>query len=92
MTLRLYAARKGWELGPLEVSVAHDKVHADDCAACVDQGLEGRVDRFTRVIEVAPDLPEEVRARLVEIAGKCPVHRTLEARAAVETRLASPDR
>ncbi|WP_339949265.1 bifunctional alpha/beta hydrolase/OsmC family protein [uncultured Albimonas sp.] len=89
MTLRLYAARKGWELGALEVSVTHDKVHADDCGACVDLGLEGKVDRFARVIHVGADIPQEVRDRLVEIAGKCPVHRTLEARAAVETQVAT---
>ena len=54
MTLRMYADRKGWELGRVSVVVDHDKVHADDCAEC--EGREGRVDRFVREISVEGDL------------------------------------
>ena len=74
MTMNLYAARKGWDLGGLEVDVAH---------ARIDGG-----DRFTRQISFGPGLDAEQRARLVEIAGRCPVHRTLEGGAEIVTLVA----
>jgi uncharacterized OsmC-like protein len=86
MTLRLYAGRKGWPLGRISVAVRHEKVHAQDCADC--ETRDARVDRFERVIEVAGEIPEERRAKLLEIADKCPVHRTLEGPVQVVTRLA----
>ena len=87
MTLRMYADRKGWDIGQISVSVDHAKVHAQDCADC-GEGREGRIDRFERRISIAGDLEDEQRARLLEIADKCPVHRTLESGAAVVTRFA----
>lgn len=84
MTLRMYAERKGWDIGQISVTVDHAKVHARDCADC-GEGREGRIDRFERRISVAGDLQDEERAKLLEIADKCPVHRTLEAGAAVVT-------
>jgi putative redox protein len=89
MTLRLYADKKGMKLGRISVDVSHGKVYAQDCADC-GEGGEGRIDRFERVIRVDGEVAPDVRAKLVEIAGKCPVHRTLEASSAVVTRLASP--
>lgn len=86
MTLRIYVARKGWPIGRISVEVSHAKVHAADCAEC--EGREGRVDRFDRVIYVDGDLAPDVAAKLIEIAGKCPVHRTLEQSSVVATRLA----
>ena len=90
MTLRMYADQKGLELGRITVDVSHEKIHAKDCADC-GEGREGRVDRFERVLHVkdggAP-MNEELRSKLIEIAGKCPVHRTLEASPVVATRLA----
>lgn len=87
MTLRMYADRKGMELGRISVDVSHAKVHAQDCIDC-GEGRDGRIDRFERKIAVAgAELDDELRAKLVEIAGKCPVHRTLEASSAVATKL-----
>ena len=86
MTLRLYAERKGWALGRITVAVRHAKVHAQDCADC--ETKDARLDRFERVVEVAGEIPEEQRAKLLEIADKCPVHRTLEGPVQVVTRLA----
>ena len=87
LTLRIYARHKGLEVGRISVTVDHAKVHADDCRDC-GEGREGKVDRFERTISVEGGVDAETGARLVEIAAKCPVHRTLENRPAVVTRLA----
>ncbi len=85
MTLRMYAERKGWPLDHVEVDLRHAKVHASDCAEC--EGREGRVDRIERVVKiVGPGLDAEQRTRLLEIADRCPVHRTLEASPVIVTR------
>lgn len=88
MTLRMYAERKELPLERVSVAVRHGKVHAEDCADCGDElrGRGGKIDRFERAIRLEGDLDETTRARLIEIANKCPVHRTLEAGAAVVTR------
>ena len=93
MTLRMYADRKQLPLDQVTVEVAHGKVHADDCVECADNGqLAGRtgmIDRFERVLHiVGDDLTDADRAKLLEIADKCPVHRTLESATSIVTRLA----
>lgn len=75
MTLRLYAKRKGWKLEDVRVTLAHDKVHAKDCEDCEHE--EGLLDVIRKKVEVKGDLTDEQVARLQEIAGRCPVHRTL---------------
>ncbi len=86
MTVRLYADRKGWPLEQVEVTLAHSKIHAEDCANC--ETKSGRLDRIERELHLRGDLSDEQRARLLEIADKCPVHRTLESEVLVETLLA----
>jgi len=86
MTLRMYAERKGWPLTNVHVTLRHDKVHADDCADC--ETKEGRIDVLERAIRLDGPLTEEHKARLMEIADKCPVHRTLMAEIKIQTRLA----
>jgi uncharacterized OsmC-like protein/alpha/beta superfamily hydrolase len=86
MTLRMYATHKNLDLGPITVDVIHGKIHAKDCVDCAE-GRKGRIDRFERTISVAGPLPAGLDEKLVEIAGKCPVHRTLEASSAVVTRI-----
>ena len=85
MTLRLYADRKGWPLQGVEVRARHQKVHAADCADCQTQ--EGRVDYIERLVELEGPLDQAQRQRLLEIADRCPVHRTLHGEIHVETRL-----
>jgi putative redox protein len=85
MTLRMYADRKGWPLGAVRVRLSHAKVHAKDCGDC--ETKEGRIDRITRDIEVEGPLDEAQRARLLEIADRCPVHRTLHAEVKVASTL-----
>ncbi|WP_295806137.1 bifunctional alpha/beta hydrolase/OsmC family protein [uncultured Nitratireductor sp.] len=88
MTLRLYADRKNLDLGRISVDVSHEKIHAKDCADCSDTTKAlGRIDRFERVIDVEKAVSPETRKKLVEIAGKCPVHRTLESVVHVHTAL-----
>jgi len=84
MTMRMYARRKGWALEHISVDVTHDKVHGQDA----ETATETRIDRFHRVIRLAGDLDGAQRARLLEIADKCPVHKTLEKGAEVTTELA----
>ena len=84
MTIRMYAERKGWQLPPFTVQVTHDKIHAEDCGGCA-AGADGKIDQFIRRIRFEEHLDEEVKAKVLDIAGKCPVHRTLEAQSVVET-------
>ncbi|MBJ3774756.1 alpha/beta fold hydrolase [Acuticoccus mangrovi] len=85
MTLRLYGARKGWTV-EASVDVVHEKVHAEDVAeATVKPGADGRIDLFRRMIHFASSTPPDQRKRLLEIADRCPVHRTLERGAAIIT-------
>jgi putative redox protein len=94
MTLRMYAGRKNLPLDRVTVEVSHDRVHADDCEACASNplldGRAGMIDRFERVITIdGDDLTADDRAKLLAIADKCPVHRTLENASIIETRLAN---
>lgn len=94
MTLRLYAEHKGLALGRIGVDVSHAKIHAKDCEECTEAERSGsaRIDHFERVISVDGEVSEELRGKIVEIAGKCPVHRTLEAVAKIKTVVKSGPR
>ena len=87
MTLRMYADRKGWPVDDILVEVSHAKDHAEDCEACVE-GAEVKVDIFERTLRVTGDLDAEQRSRLLEIADKCPVHKSLHSPVVVRTKLA----
>jgi uncharacterized OsmC-like protein len=89
MTLRMYADRKGWPLEEATVHLRHSRVHALDEEQC--EHRTPRLDRIERVVEMRGDLTPEQRARLLEIADRCPVHRTLEAGVRIETRAADLD-
>jgi putative redox protein len=84
MTVALYAQRKGWALGEITVRLRHSKIHAADCAEC--ETKEGRIDRIERELQFTADLTAEQRSRLVEIAERCPVHRTLTSEIDIRTR------
>jgi len=75
MTLRMYADRKKWPLEEVVVRLAHQKIHAKDCADC--ETSKGKVDLIEREVEIVGPLDETQRQRLLEIADKCPVHRSL---------------
>jgi len=87
MTLRLYAEHKKLKLGRINVDVSHNKLHAKDCEECTEaeRGSGSRIDRFERVISVEGEISEELQGKLAEIAGKCPVHRTLESVSKIRT-------
>jgi len=86
MTIRMYARRKGWPLTHVRVDVTHGKVHAQDASMG-----EQKIDAFRREIHLTGDLDAAQRARLVEIADKCPVHRTLTRSSTIETVLAGEE-
>jgi putative redox protein len=83
MTIRMYARRKNWPLEGVSVDVSHDKVHAQDA----DTGVGDKIDTWRRRITLTGPLDGEQRARLLEIADRCPVHRTLERSSTVITEL-----
>ncbi len=82
MTIRMYARRKEWPLAHVRVDVSHEKVHAQDAGGVTPE----KIDRFIRTVFLEGDLDAEQRARLLEIADKCPVHRTLEATSQIVTQ------
>lgn len=82
MTIRMYARRKKWSLTHVWVDVKHDAMHAQDA-----NGGHSKIDTFIREIHLEGNLDDAQRARLLEIADKCPVHKTLESSAEIETRL-----
>jgi len=86
MTLTLYARRKQWPLETITVRLQHSRVYATDCAEC--ETKEGRIDRIDREIALGGPLDDGQRARLLEIADRCPVHRTLASEINIRTRLA----
>jgi len=86
MTLRMYAELKKLPLRRVHVRLSHRKVHAQDCADC--QTREGRIDEIERVITLEGELSAEQRQRLLEIANRCPVHRTLTSEIKIRSRLA----
>ena len=75
MTVALYARRKGWSLQEATVRLRHSRVHAVDCTEC--ETKEGRIDRIEWWFQFSGDLTAEQRGRLLEMAQRCPVHRTL---------------
>jgi len=85
MTLRMYADRKGWPLERAEVRLTHRKIHAQDCADC--ETREGRIDRIDRRLILQGPLDAAQRGKLLEIADKCPVHRTLTGEIKIDTIL-----
>ncbi len=84
MTIRMYARRKKWPLERVWVDVTHDKVHAQDAEA---GNAAQKIDCFKREIHISGDLDEAQRKRLLEIADKCPVHKTLLHSSRIETTL-----
>jgi len=85
MTVQMYARRKKWPLEAAVVRLQHDRIHAEDCAEC--EAKNGKIDRFSRELELIGDLSDEQRQRLLEISERCPVHKTLHADVEVVTRL-----
>jgi uncharacterized OsmC-like protein len=84
MTVAMYARRKGWPLQQVTVRLRHFKIYASDCAEC--ETKEGKIDRIERDIQFDGALTTEQHSRLLEIANRCPVHRTLTSEIDIRTR------
>ena len=84
MTIGLYARKRHWPLENVIVSLRHSKIHAADCDNC--ETKEGKIDRIERDIHLTGSLADEQRAKLMEIANKCPVHQTLTSEINIKTR------
>jgi len=85
MTIQMYARRKGWPLAEAVVRLSHQKVHAEDCRDCDEKNR--RIDRFVRELELRGELDEAQRQQLLQIAERCPVHRTLTGEIRIETTI-----
>ncbi len=85
ITLRMYADRKSWPLDGIMVRLKHEKIHAEDCQEC--ETKTGKLDRIEREIELSGALDGEQRMRLFEIADMCPVHRTLQSKIIIKSKL-----
>jgi putative redox protein len=86
MTVRMYAARKGWPLQRVLVTLRHSRIHAKDCADCETSG-NSRVDHIHLDIKLSGDLDDTQRQQLLHIAERCPVHRTLTSEVNIATSL-----
>jgi uncharacterized OsmC-like protein len=84
MTISLYARAKKWPLESVTVNLRHSKIHATDCRDC--ETKEGKIDRIERDIHLEGKLDPEQQKRLLEIADKCPVHRTLTSEIDIQTK------
>ncbi len=84
MTVAMYARRKGWPLERVNVWLRHSKIYASDCADC--ESKTGMLDRIERDIQFVGPVSPEQRSRLLEIADKCPVHRTLTSEISIKTK------
>jgi putative redox protein len=85
MTVALYARRQQWPLQEVSVRLSHSRIHAEDCANC--ETKVGLLDHIESEIDLIGTLSEEQRAKLLEIAQKCPVHRTLTSEIEIRTQL-----
>jgi putative redox protein len=85
MTIQMYAKRKKWPLKNVEVHTTYQKLHAADCENC--ESTEAKIDTFQRAIKLTGDLGDKEIARIMEIADKCPVHRTLKSEIRISTKL-----
>jgi putative redox protein len=83
MTMRMYCDRKGIALDGVKVTLQNDKVHADDCENC--ETTNGTIDRISVQIEVSGDMDDTTRDKVIAIAEKCPVHRTLQSEVLIES-------
>lgn len=83
MTVRMYAARHGWPLERIRVTLRHSRIHAKDCAEC--ETSAGFIDHIDRDIELAGDIDDTQRQRLLYMADRCPVHRTLTSEVHITT-------
>ena len=89
ITVRMYAQRKGWPLESIEVSLQHERIHAQDCADC--ETRDGYLDQITKFISLRGPLDAEQRQRLMDVSERCPVQQTLQHEIHIESRFTPGD-
>lgn len=89
MTIALYARQQKWPLESVVVRLRHSRIHAKDCADCMTK-TDTRIDRIEADIELTGSLTADQRGKLMEVGGKCPVHRTLTSEIDIRTRAVPP--
>jgi len=89
ITVRMYAERKGWPLRHVTVRLRHQRIHAKDCADC--ETAAGQLDHIERELQFDGELTGEQRARLLDIAERCPVHRMLRSQVHISTTQSAAD-
>lgn len=87
ITLKMYANRKNWKLEEVLIHLSHDKIYAEDCRECETE--TGKIDKIERKIKLKGKLDDKQKQRLMEIADRCPVHRTLHSEILVKTSMIS---
>jgi putative redox protein len=89
MSLRMYAERKKWDLGEIQIHLKHVKIYVEDQYQTIDdnESIRNKIDVIDRVLEFSGDLTDEQKKRLLEISNRCPVHRTLEDAVLIKTRI-----
>lgn len=85
MTLQMYAERKKWEIDEIKVYLNHSKEYEKDCESC--EASKSKIDKISRKIEILGNIDSEQRNRLLQIADKCPVHKTLQNTVKIETQI-----
>ena len=85
ITLRMYINRKGWDVQRIRVRVNYSRDYEQDCES--SSSAKKKVDVFERIIHIEGDIDDEKKARILQIADKCPVHLTLENKAKIKTRM-----
>jgi putative redox protein len=89
ITVRMYAQRKGWPLESIEVALQHERIHAEDCAAC--ETPDGFLDKITKLISLRGPLDADQRQRLLDVSERCPVQKTLQHEVHIESRFTPGD-
>ena len=85
MTMRMYANRKKLALNNVEITLQHNRIHAQDCDDC--ENAEGFIDHDEKIVKLDGELSDEEKQRLLEIADRCPVHETLHNEIKIDTKL-----
>jgi putative redox protein len=90
MTIALYARTQKWPLESVVIRLRHSRIHAKDCVDCITKNTNAMLDRIDTEVQLSGALTQEQRGKLIEVGGKCPVHRTLKSEIDITRPRAAP--